>query len=287
MQTTGIFTTHEVKIQFDKYNDPIYVIPFGDVHRDAPGHALERWKEFLKWAKKKPRCYFLGMGDYHDFASTSERAILGDPRLHESTRKTLEYLYYNQCHRFAKEIEFMEGRIIGLIEGNHYQTFANNTTTTQELCRLLNAPYLGVMSVIRLSFVSRRNNTRLSLDLVAHHGKGAARLVGGSLNRVQQMAEAVEADIYLMGHDHKKSVASSSVLKITDGSDGKIRLKHRKKIYARTGSFLRGYRDGEASYITDAAGNPTDLGVVKLEITPRRNRGDKKDVRRLDIHVSI
>ena len=76
MQTTGIFTIHEFEIPISSFNEPIYLIPFGDVHRSAPLCHTEKWLEFLDWAKNKKRCYFLGMGDYDDLASASERMNL-------------------------------------------------------------------------------------------------------------------------------------------------------------------------------------------------------------------
>src|ERR1041384_639566 len=170
-----------------KYNEPIYVIPFGDVHRSAPLCHVEKWKEFLEWAKTKKRAYFLGCGDYDDLASTSEREMLGNPKMHESTVKTLESLYYSHTKRFAEEIKFMKGRCIGFLEGNHYGQFQNGTTTTQKLAEHLECKYLGVSSFIRLSFQPIERSGPLSIDIWAHHGQGASRLLGGSLNRVQQM----------------------------------------------------------------------------------------------------
>lgn len=285
MQTTGIFTTHRYEIKNLKLNEPIYLIPFGDVHRSAPLCHVEKWKEFLAWAKTKERCYFLGMGDYDDLASTSERELLGNPKMHESTVKTLESLYQSHTKRFAEEIGFMHGRCIGVLEGNHYGQFINGTTTTQKLAEYLGCKYLGVSSFIRLSLGTAAHGAAMAVDIWAHHGMGASRLLGGSLNRVQQMAEAAEADIYLMGHDHKKSVASTTRLKLKQGRG--FRLTHRKMLLCRTGSFLKGYVEGQASYIADRAMSPTDLGVVKIELTPRRKCSDGDDYEWCDIHASI
>lgn len=288
MQTTGIFHTHTLEIPYFKYNEPIYLIPFGDVHRSSPLCDVERWEEFLGWAKTKPRCYFLGMGDYDDLGSTSERSILGSEHLHESTVQTLEGLYLKHTKRFCKEIEFMRGRLIGLMEGNHYGQFQNGTTTTQKMAELMGCKYLGVSTFIRLQLVpkGREKAGRAAVDLWAHHGKGAARLVGGSLNRVEQMLEAAECDIALMGHDHKKSIATKTRFKLSQGG-GSVRLSHRKILIGRTGSFLKGYDEGKPSYIVDAAMNPTDLGVIKIEMTPKRNRTDGDDFTYIDLHGSI
>jgi hypothetical protein len=71
-----------------------------------------------------------------------------------------------------------------------------------------------------------------------------------------------------------------------------LRLSHQKVLVARTGSFLKGYVPDKASYVADGAMNPTDLGVVKIELTPRRIReweGEKQtlDIIEVDIHASI
>ena len=190
MQTTGIFTVHRFEIPFEKYNEPIYLIPFGDIHRSAPLCHEEKWFEFIEWAKTKKNCYFLGMGDYDDLASASERDLLLHRKLHKSTQETLEDLYRRNTDRFAKELSFMRGRVVGLIEGNHYGEFQNATTTTQRLAEKLDCKYLGVSSFIRLAFCCTKRKkgktTNNTIDIWAHHGKGAARLVGGSINRVQQ-----------------------------------------------------------------------------------------------------
>lgn len=288
MDTTGIFTIHNFTIPFSKYDEPIYLIPFGDVHRSSPLCSVQHWNDFLRWAKAKPRSYFLGMGDYDDMSSASERAILTDHRLHESTIDTLEQVYLRSTMRFAKEIEFMKGRLIGLLGGNHFGTFQSGITTDQKLAEMMGCKYLGVSSFVRLSFknVAKRVRTSRSVDVWAHHGKGASRLVGGSLNRVEQMLESAECDVALMGHDHKKSIGDKIKLTLSMGQ-GNLRVSHRKVIFGRTGSFLRGYVDGERSYVADGAYPPLDLGVIKIEMTPRRIRNDGADYSYIDLHGSI
>lgn len=286
MKTPGLFEIHEYRIEFEKYGEPIYLIPFGDIHRSAPLCHIEKWKEFLDWAKHKKRCYFLGMGDYDDLISSSERFGLQGAKLHESTLQTIEDTYRKFTDRLIKELSFMEGRLVGLLEGNHYAVFQNGTTTTQRMCEALKCRYLGCNAFIRLTL--RQNSKHAvtnSLDIWAHHGLGAARLVGGSLNRVQQMLEISDCDVALMGHDHKKSVGIINRLKLVGGNG--MRLSHRKVVMARTGSFLRGYVPGATSYVADRGLNPTDLGVIKIELTPRRSQTDGHDYQEIDLHASI
>lgn len=287
MTTTGIFTIHEFSIPCGKYNEPKYLIPFGDVHRSSDMFAKEKWHDFLDWARKKRDCYFLGMGDYDDLASTTERIVLGDNSLHTSTVKSLEQLYRENTAAFCKEISFMKGRLLGLVEGNHYGKFSSGITTTQLMCQNLECKYLGVSSFIRLKLVESKSNI-LNIDLFAHHGKGGGKRTGSSINSVEDMMRIADAQIYLMGHDHRKSVSAVNKLYLTEGN-GSVKIDDKRILLIRTGSFLKGYENNTASYVADGAYSPTDLGVVKIELTPKRVRSKpmKIDKRYIDIHASI
>lgn len=285
MSNTDIFTVHQFRIKVEEVNEPIYLIPFGDVHRYTQLCDVEKWLEILEWAKQKKRIYFFGMGDYDDLLSASERNALKDANFHDQTILTLEEIFNKNIENFYNEISFMQGKVIGLLEGNHYAQFDDGTTSTQRLCRLLKCKYLGATAFVRIYFDYRDTGMSRYIDIFSHHGKGAARLVGGSLNTVQQMGEQAQADIYMMGHDHKKSVGMSSKLYLSQSQDN-IVVKHRKQLYVRTGSFLRGYVDGKNSYVAKKLLNPSDLGVVKIEMTPRKKVESNSNLE-IDLHASI
>ena len=210
------------------------------------------------------------MGDYDDLASETERAILANASLHEETGFTLDDVFTRRIKQFYKEIQFMQGRIIGLIEGNHYGIYSDSgMTTTQKLCEMLKCKYLGVNAFIRLSFHEGHRNA--SIDIFAHHGRGAARLIGSSLNSVEQMTGVAVADLYCMGHDHQRAVAKGNRLSLAEGG-GSVCLKDRTFVLARSGSFLRGYMPGHHSYVAKGAMKPSDLGAVKIIMTPTRER---------------
>lgn len=280
MASDSIFTIHKFTIPVTELNEPIYLIPFGDMHRFAPLCDVPKWLEFLIWAKHKKNAYFIGMGDYDDLASFSERKALLHASLHESTQQTLDDIYQERVRKLVKEIWFMKDKIIGLIEGNHFGALQSGMTTTQMMCDKLKCKYLGVSSFIRLSFPYGHKHA--SIDIWCHHGRGASRLAGGSINAVEQMTGLGEAQIYLMGHDHRKSIAMKSRLYLADD-----RLRQKKILLGRTGSFLLGYVDNQPSYVARGAMTPCDLGVIKIELTPRRNEKKGEDDYYIDIHSSL
>jgi len=289
VKTTGIFSLHKFEISFKNYDEPIYLIPFGDIHRSAPLCHIEQWLNFLAWAKTKKNCYFLGMGDYDDLASTSERPFLTHSPLHDSTLQTLEKLYRENTQKLIDELSFMKDKLVGFLEGNHYAELQSGLSTTQLMAEALNCKYLGVSSFIRLILRKEGGHKGYThkIDLWVHHGRGGGRTSGASINKVEQMVMSADADIYLMGHDHKKKVDMVSRLYLTDRHKKGVHLRKKDILLGRTGSFLRGYVDGEVSYVADGAYTPANLGVIKIEMTPKRMQKDNEERRYVSLHASI
>lgn len=293
----SIFKVNYYEQRFDHTtSEPHYLLPFGDVHYKNPGFHKELWEEWCVWASEKPRSIFIGMGDFIELFSDSERRGMNCVNLHQSSQKTMDDFAKSICDEFIENILFMRGKLLGMHEGNHFYQFQNGMTSTQYMCQKLDCPYLGATALTRISFnysktVETKSHWRASVDVFSHHGKGASRLVGGSLNTVQQMAECAEANIYLMGHDHKKSIGMSSKLGLTQGKSG-IQLREKRLLYARTGSFLKSYENEKPSYVAKALLNPSDLGTVKIELTPkiRYKKGKKRWTNQslfIDIHASL
>jgi hypothetical protein len=267
LKTDGLFTVHSFTIPI-KHKQTIKIIPFGDVHRDSPNHAHTAWKEDLKYFRTQKNAWFLGMGDYLDSTSTSERDCLGriSADLHETLSSDLNALQVEKVKLLERELGFMRGRLIGLMGGNHYWKFAHGGTSDTELARLLGAQYLGVSSFIRLTL--NHSGRCFSLDIWGHHGAGGARLPGGDINRVDQMREHAEADIYIMGHTHKRAVVPATPrLYLSASPKGGLRVKHRQQWLIRSGSYLASYEHNVRNYNVDAARGPCSLGHVELMVT--------------------
>lgn len=292
MKTSGLFTVHRYEI-FSENKQKFYIIPFGDVHFGADLHYDEKFDEWCKKTAefaKRNNVYFLGMGDYLDLASTSERAILDNKALHSTTRVTFDDMYRKYVRRFADKISFMKGKIIAMVNGNHFSNLTTGINTDQLLCEYLNCHYAGVSCFIRV-FVKNKIKRGNHFDIWAHHGLGGGRTAGASIMKLEHMMRVATADVYLMGHDHTKKASMDSVLSLSDSRSG-LTLRNRKIILARTGSFLRGYVHDKQSYIADAALPPTDLGTVLITCEPIRvsekvRNKTIKDYTDIDLTVSF
>lgn len=286
--TTGIFKCHEHRVKINSLKDRLTLVPFGDVHRFAPLCNVERWHESLDRMKSLENPIFLGMGDYDDLMSASERAIINNPKIHESTRETLEDFADSKTYELAQELDFMRGRLIGLVGGNHYFEYQTGITSDQKLCEHLDCPFLGVSTIIRLVLCYGKKTA--SIDIWAHHGKGASRLIGGSINRVEQMREAMHADVYMMGHDHQRAAVPVDTLQPGTTRCGKFGVNRRTQWLCRTGSFLNAYEDGKAGYIVDACRGPVNHGHIELELSMRREEvreGKERKVKLDTVSIEI
>lgn len=267
MLTTGIFTSHIYPIK-TKLNKPFHLVFLGDIHYGSYQFAEDEFESFLLKVADLPSPYIIGMGDYVDLGSTSERKILGTAALHESTASTLDQLNKTTTAELCDIIrEFTDAPFIGLVEGNHYGDLKSGGTTTNFMAERLGTKYLGVCSLIRCPI--RADSVRSAIDIFVHHGKGAGQTPGGSMNALKKMCNIALADIYAMGHDHQRYALGDTCFYLDQGGI----LKERRRLYIRTGSFLRGYKDGEASYIVDNAYNPVEMGGIIIECTLRRTKG--------------
>lgn len=286
MKTSGLFRVHSHKIKV-RVGEPLHLVVFGDIHRDSPNHADGAWQDFLEYARGLKHALYLGMGDYVDSTSSSERDCLANSGIHfhDTIKRDLQELAAAKVKLLAKELGFMRGKLIGMVNGNHYFSFNDGCNTDQKLCGELDTFYLGVSCFIRLTLLYSETRKQ-TLDIWAHHGAGAGRLMGGSINRVDQMREHAEADVYIMGHDHKRmAVPATPRLSLIHTKTG-LAVKSRQQWLVRSGSFLASYRDGESNYNVDAGRGPSSLGHVELIITPKDSlkSGGNGSGDTLDIH---
>jgi len=230
--------------------------------------AGDKWREFKARYKGRDDCLFLGMGDYQDFLSTSERDGLRRANLHDSSWAGFIETEEKKVKEFAKEIEWMGDNLIGLHEGNHYFEFPDGTTSTQRLCGLLRTKYLGVTSIVGLKLT--RNRDVKWLYIRSHHGTGGGQTVGGAYNRLEKEILSWGCQLVLQGHSHDLGCVPMVRMNPLHCPDGTLDIEEEKILLCRTGSFLKGYERGKRGYIADIGGRPKMLGAPEIEVMPIR-----------------
>jgi hypothetical protein len=257
-----------------KLTDTFILWFFGDVHRDASSCDVDRWKEFLKQAEKDDpeKTFYMGMGDYHDFASAREQKKLLKNELHETTMEMIHEIPRRRNREFAEEIKFMRGRLLGIIAGNHNWTFENGYSASEDLADRMGAPHLGYLCHFSLTFRFPGNKVT-TLYIVGCHGKAGGKRAGASINQVEDMRNIfTSADIYVMGHDHQRGAWPINALVSVSGD-----VKQKRQLLCRSGSYMKSYQEDKSQYTTGRIMRPADLGSLRITVNFKRLREEGFD----------
>lgn len=267
-----------------------WIAPFNDIHYNTDECDKPRFRRFVKWGANKiekgDRLVAIGLGDYDDAVSPSERASISSAKggygFHDTTLKAMDKTAMQMTEHFARIIRPWKGHIAGLAEGHHFMTFSGFAppkirarTTTEYLCQILDTKYLGQINHITLDF-----GHQLHLKILSGHGYGGARTAGARVLKRVRMAEVARAHLYFQGHDNEKMIKSQNILDIVDGKYVSI-----PQLFCGTGSFQRAYPidDPQGGYVEALMLPPSDLGPVITEVEKER-RGGKW---RLECRTSI
>ena len=267
------------------YNMPlkeIKVMPVGDIQwaGDSSHTALRMLKDHIQWGVDHD-VWFIGMGDYIDHFSPSNRATIRAGKLYDTALEGIDQLAHMRVRElYEKALAPSKGRWLGLLEGHHFHQYKTGITSDMELAEMLGTVHLGTSAYVRLYFQqAKRDGGRADNVLIwAHHGHGSAQTPGAVLNKLQRVSARWEGDIFIMGHAHtKESTVIDRVIPIWNEPH---RLAHRTVVLACTGGFLKGYvehsRDGlvpRGTYVEQGMMPPVALGGMLFKITPRWHQG--------------
>ena len=252
------------------------VIPIGDIQiqqqRDVVD--LDRLKEVVAYGVKN-NAWYIGMGDFIDMESPSNRKKLRESGFYDSVVDAIDAKAEELEEELQKILKPTIGRWLGLLEGHHYHVHQDGTTTDQRMASFLKAPFLGTCAYINLTFKpNNKSHGRPKVLIWAHHGRSGGKLLSSPLNQLEHVVRGFDADIYLLGHHHK-AVAGKLARMYAQFNTTVGYLKNKEMIIACTGSFLKGFvegvkRDGRPGglYPEAAMMNPLALGVIKLWIRP-------------------
>jgi hypothetical protein len=209
------------------------ICPLGDVQwsgKSGPT-AASIVKRHIEKALAMDDPWFIGLGDYIDFLSPSNRQRLTQAALYDTAQDVID----EKAHELVQEVyeEVLaptRGRWIGLLEGHHLYE-GQGSTSDMWLAEMLECPFLGTSCYVQLN--------PSGVVLWAHHGQGNSVLPTGPLNKLYHVSHGlVGADVYLIGHTTKLSVARLSRPQ-PDWDKAVPDLNHSDIFLVNTGGFSR------------------------------------------------
>ncbi len=250
------------------------VCPISDIQWTGRPEAIA--SDHLKAHLAKARdldAYYVGLGDYIDFASPSNRTRLRNADLYDNAETVIQ----DKARELTKQLydEYLRttaGRWLGLLHGHHYAEL-DGQTSDQYLASLLGAAYLGTCAYVALDFhCSPDRHGRILLWL--HHGVGSGK-AAAPITKLETIANYFEADIFIQGHMTKLAGAPINRVYPKFCSD-KFCLEHKKMLLVGSGGWSKAYMVGNrrngrphGCYVEQGVMPPTSLGGPFIHITPQ------------------
>lgn len=234
-------TTVTVELSKDGQVD---ITPISDIHKgnnNCKFHKVQRLVEFI--ASRKHH-YWYGLGDWMDCILHSDKRASADDKAQS---------IFVERRIIKKMFDPIVDRCLGLADGNHEIVLAkgNVGSPMMDLCEEWGVPYLGYSGFLRLTSKERIHH-RCPI-IYYHHGSSAGRKTGGSINRVEELAQYWGADFYNVAHAHKLWTTSEVYVDWT----GVV-----EKVFCMTGGFLETCTINETGYGEVAAYPPQRLGTI-------------------------
>ena len=246
--------------------------------------ALDRLKHTIEDAleaeKHGREVRFIGMGDYIDFASPSNRARLKSSNLYDTATDIIDDKALELTDEVGDILAPTEGKWLGLVEGHHFHELKDGTTTDMRLCERLKATFLGTTGLVRLGFKTPGHyKARISVVIWVHHGTGNGQTGYYPLTRLEKKsAEWEQVDVFAMGHTTKMVTEFQN--KVYPRWSPALDLSHRKVILMGTGGYSKAYvlgamqgRIPRGGYAEQRMLNAAIIGSPVLHVRPRIYEG--------------
>lgn len=255
-------------------HDFIYLVPLSDFHIGAPQTDIQAIKGYIDWIARHKNAYTLLNGDLFNAATK---------------QSTPEIYEYEDMITPDKELLMLEAllkpiknKILAACSGGHELKNLFKTVGadyTWHLLRNLGREEVyardGGVLLIKTKPLNSRDNVFFSA--VFTHGWGGARTRGAKIRKLEYLAQAWDADMYILSHDHTQNLTRDNLQTIPRW-DTANPVVHRRMLIA-IGGFL-----GYAGYPLRAGYQPADLGTPRIRIGKKI---DENGVVRKDIHASI
>lgn len=246
----------------------------------ALGQLQQTIADALEAEKSGREVRFIGMGDYIDFASPSNRARLKSANLYDTATDIIDDKALDLTQEiYDLALKPTKGKWLGLVEGHHFHELKDGTTTDMRLCEMLNAPFIGTTGLLKvgLTLDSQRLRHKPSISVVIWfaHGTGNGQTGYYPLTRLEKKAmEWEQVDVFVMGHTTKSAHEFQN--KVYPRWSPAQDLSHRKVILIGSGGYSKTYVIGamqgripRGGYAEQRMLNASCIGSPVLHIRPR------------------
>lgn len=245
---------------YKKPLDKAYIIGMGDFHADSFAFNEGKLINFFNWCKET-NTRVLITGDILEMAVVDSVSFTyGQSTPWQDLSKATDILY-----RYKDLID-------GVVSGNHDERIQKRSgiDVLREFCKYNGIPYHanGLVVVYKLGVHKGTKNT-FSYTVFVTHTRRGGRTPGSQVNKLVDLSNVIDADIFLAGHTHDLTVRKQAYFSIDSRHH---RIVKKTQVFANCGSFHE-----YVGYPAQKNLPPTKTGAVRIRLD-----GTKKDV-----HMSI
>lgn len=214
--------------------DTVELYPLSDLHYGDPACDVPAFERFAEYILAAPNRYLLSIGD----------------NINNATKSSVSNVYNETCPPreqkkwLIKRLEPLKERILVMMDGNHEY---RNTKDVDGSITYDIADKLGIASVykdneavIKVTFGKKDNGKRNCYTVYCTHGNGGGKRPGGAVNNLELLGLSVDADIFVIGHSHKRMAYKSTFRRI-DTKNGVIYPVERLFVVSSSWTTFSGY----------------------------------------------
>ena len=268
-------------IEHDSRSDVFTVVLLGDVHLGAAACDEVLFQQCINRIRDGANTFFIAMGDMAD-------------AVHRHDKRHREDTMARWLHGKGAIIKHQRDRLIDLLRpigpqclayvlGNHEDAIDKETSSDiyLDVIEAIRATpdtdiRMGLSGWLLLKFRRTEKGGTQAYRFFLHHGWNGGDLMGSNALKLERLSESYEADVYVMGHTHKR-IAFPTVV---TGIDRNGNITAETRYHINSGSFLRCALPDAVTYTEAKGKKPVSLGWVELELRPGAD-GDKIRVSQL------
>lgn len=245
----------------------LILVPISDCHIGASNWSEHKLRETIDYVNDTPNAYCILNGDILDMCIPD--SVASADTMNEDTLSPAVALGL-ACKLF----EPIKDKILLITEGNH-EYRQTKLTSISPLMQF--STYLGIANryipngaVLFIKFKQRDSMYR-TFSVYVTHGTSNSSVVGGKIKKLQDLAQIIDADCYIVGHSHLPACFKQNYFKTIAENTSVIETT---RLFVNSSAYLTydGYGQ-KKGYVPSAIAQPK----IYLQLIRKANHHKSRD----------
>lgn len=253
----------------------VYLIPLADLHIGCRQSAVDIIRGYLDWIKTHANAFTILNGDLMNCATKDST-----PELYE------DLITPDEEYKVLRQLLLpIKDKILMITRGGHEEAIFRRVGCDY-MARLAydlgDIDYRPDGGMVGMKLT--RNNHSALFKTYATHGWGGARTIGAKVKKSEDLAIAVDADCYVLSHDHTQNIHRLNYLSLPKSHlscKKPVYLRKERKLLINTGGFIE-----YSGYIQRKGYSPQDIGTPRVRMELKNTSKGAKGYYK-DLHASI